>query len=411
GMTAVATEIRKVPVLRSRDDAVAAATRLAERFAGGAALRDRDRKLPYAEVDELKASGLLGITVPAAYGGPELAPSVAAEVFRIIGAVDASLAQIPHSHFVYCNLIRVAASPEQARALFGRVLDGTLLANAQSERGGKDITDIRTTLSPDGRGGLLLDGTKYYCTGTLFADVVPVLSRTADPHGLTGFGAGDHIVFVPVTTTGIAISDDWDAVGQRTTASGTVTLDAVPVRPEWVVPRTAAFDNPNGYGAFAQLLHAAIEVGIGRGALEAAAEFVRTRSRPWFEADVEQASDDPFVVQRFGELSVEATSAEALLEHAARAVDLVFADPTPDNASAASIAVAALKVVAERSALAISSALFEVSGTRSAGADDRLDRYWRNARTHTLHDPVRWKLQHLGRHALTGQAPPSHGVI
>jgi SfnB family sulfur acquisition oxidoreductase len=405
------TRGRRAPVLGSADHAVRTATRLAERFTEGAAKRDRGRRLPYPEVAELAASGLLGITVPKAYGGPELPPSVAAEVFRILGAADPNIAQIPHSHFVYTNLLRVAGSERQRRDLYGQVLAGRLVANAQSERGGATITDIRTTLAVDERGHLVLDGTKYYCTGTLFADVIPVLCRLSDDRRESGLEDGDYVVFLPALVDGISIADDWDAVGQRTTASGTVTLDGVKVSDAWVVQRARAFRSPNGYGAFAQLLHAAIDTGIARGALDAAAEFVRTKSRPWFEAEVASATEDPLVVQRFGELSVEVTKAEAVLEHAARAVDLVFARPGDQNAAQASLAVAAAKVVAEQSSLAVSSGLFEVSGTRSAGGADALDRHWRNARTHTLHDPIRWKLQHLGRFALTGQEPPAHGVI
>jgi SfnB family sulfur acquisition oxidoreductase len=398
-------------VLRTADDAVRTAQRLADSFAAGAAKRDRSRRLPYPEVAELAASGLLGITVPKAYGGPELPPSVAAEVFRILGAADPNIAQVPHSHFVYNNLLRVAGSERQRKDLYGQVLNGRLVANAQSERGGTTITDIRTTLSVDDRGGLILDGTKYYCTGTLFADVIPVLCRLSDDRHESGLADGDYVVFLPAMVDGISIADDWDAVGQRTTASGTVTLDHVKVSDAWVVQRERAFRNPNGYGAFAQLLHAAIDTGIARGALEAAAEFVRTRSRPWFEAEVDTAAEDPLVVQRFGELSVEVTKAEAVLEHAARAVDLVFVRPNDRNTARASLAVAAAKIVAEQSSLAVSSALFEVAGTRSAVGGDVLDRHWRNARTHTLHDPIRWKFQHLGRYALTGQEPPVHGVI
>lgn len=401
----------RVPVLRTRDEALEVARGLAVSIAEGAARRDRERRLPHVEVDALKASGLLSISVPEEYAGPGLPPSVAAEVFAILAAADPNLAQIQHSHFVYTNLLRVAATPQQCRDVLGRVLDGALLANAQSERGGATITDIRTTLSADDQGRLVLEGTKYYCTGTMFADVILVLARLDDPRGVTGLADGDHIAFLPATSDGLAISDDWDAIGQRTTASGTVTLDRVVVSPGQVVRRAVAFESSSGYGAYAQLLHAAIDVGIARGALAAAAEFVRTKSRPWFEAEVDDAVDDPFTVQRFGELAVEVATADAVLVRAAAALDAVVARPDRGLAAEASLAVAAAKVVSERASLAVSSGLLEVSGTRSAAAPEALDRYWRNARTYTLHDPIRWKLQHLGRHALTGQLPPAHGTI
>ena len=117
------------------------------------------------------------------------------------------------------------------------------------------------------------------------------------------------------------------------------------------------------------------------------------------------------MVQRFGELAISVATAEATLVAAGVAVDAAFGNPSDDAAQAASVAVAVAKVVGERSALEVSSAIFEVSGTRSAGAGSNLDRHWRNARTHTLHDPVRWKYQHVGSAVLRDEAPPRHGLV
>jgi alkylation response protein AidB-like acyl-CoA dehydrogenase len=178
-----------------------------------------------------------------------------------------------------------------------------------------------------------------------------------------------------------------------------------------VVRRGKAFDGPHSYGAFAQLLHAAIEVGIAGGVLDEAAEFVRTTARPHYEAQVQRAQDDPLVIQRFGELTVEVRVAEATLRAAGEAVDRALADPSDATAAEASLAVATAKIVAEKAALALTNGIFEVSGTRSAAASLGLDRHWRNARTHTLHDPVRWKYHHLGRWTLLGVPPPRHGHI
>ncbi|MFJ2839748.1 SfnB family sulfur acquisition oxidoreductase [Nocardia sp. NPDC087230] len=390
--------------------ALAIATELAADFAQGAAERDHTRRLPHEELDQLSASGLLAITVPAAFGGADLPPSVVAEVFRILATADPNIAQVPHSHFVYLNLLRLAGTPAQQREYFGRVLAGARIANAQSERGGATVADIATTVRPvDGR--FVVEGTKYYCTGSLFADVLAVLARLDDPHGVSGLAAGEYVAFVAALEPGVRIVDDWDALGQRTTGSGTVEFDAVTVAADQLVARAAAVHAPTGYGAFAQLLHAAIDAGIARGALEAAAEFVRTRSRPWFEAEVTRAVDDPLVVQRFGELAVSVAAAESALVVAGAAVDGAIRGEHQDDAARASIAVATAKILADRAANEVSAAIFEVGGTRSAAAGHRLDRFWRNARTHTLHDPVRWKYQHIGRAVLQDRPPPLHGVI
>ncbi|GAB3135884.1 SfnB family sulfur acquisition oxidoreductase [Tsukamurella serpentis] len=379
------------------------ATELAARFADGAAARDRDRRLPHAEVEALSQAGLFALTVPARFGGPDLPPSAVAEVFRIIAGTDASLAQIPHSHYVYLTALRLAGSEELQGNIFGQVLAGARIANAQSERGGKTVAEVATTLTR-GPGGGRIDGEKFYCTGSPYANLLAVLAREA--------GSEQQVIaFVPADAPGVTIVDDWNGLGQRTTGSGTVRFDGVQVDDDAIVPRSPAVSAPTGYGAFAQLLHVAIDTGVARGALEAAAEFVRTRSRPWFEAGVDRAQDDPLLLQRFGELTVTVRAAEAALTVAATAVDAVFTAPGPDAAAQASLAVATAKVLADRAATEVPSALFEVSGTRSAGGDLGLDRYWRDGRTHTLHDPVRYKTHHLGRFTVNQERPPLHGVV
>lgn len=385
------------------ESAVAAARELAARFAEGAAERDRERRLPHAEVEYLSDAGLFALTVPARFGGPDLPPSAVAEVFRILATADGSLAQIPHSHYVYLTALRLAGPEELQRTLFGKVLDGARIANAQSERGGRTVADVATTLTRTADGARL-DGEKFYCTGSPYAHVLAVLARDGD--------SDDQVIaFVPADTPGITVADDWNALGQRTTGSGTVRFDDVAVPLDAVIARSPAVSEPTGYGAFAQLLHVAIDAGVARGALEAAAEFVRTKSRPWFEAEVDRAQDDPLLIQRFGELTVTVRAAEAALAVAAQAVDAAFAAPGAGTAAEASLAVATAKVLADRAATEVPSALFEVSGTRSAAGDAGLDRYWRDARTHTLHDPVRYKVRHLGRFTLNQERPPLHGVV
>lgn len=401
------------PVL-SAAGAVEVATALAAEFAPGAAERDRNRALPFAQMDRLSASGLLAITVPAAYGGADLPPSVVAEVIRIISAADPNIGQIPHSHFVYVNLLRLAGSPAQLGHYARRLLTGARIANAQAERNGPTAADVATTLRPSDGGLFRLDGAKYYCTGSPFADILAVLTRLDDPDGATGLPDGQYIAFLDADTPGVQIVDDWDGMGQRTTGSGTIVFDGVEVDPDRVIARAAAVNAPTGYGAFAQLMHTAIDAGIARGALEAAAAFVRERSRPWFEAGVERAADDPLLIQRFGELAVEVRAAEVCLAAAGVAVDRAWSgDPqtAPERAAEASLAVATAKALADRTSTEVSSALFELGGTRSTAAELNLDHFWRNARTHTVHDPIRWKYQHLGRALLHGTPPPLHPAI
>jgi alkylation response protein AidB-like acyl-CoA dehydrogenase len=200
-------------------------------------------------------------------------------------------------------------------------------------------------------------------------------------------------------------------MGQRTTASGTVELVDVDVTDDRITPYHLTFEGPQTYGAFAQVLHAALDVGIARAALRDAADFVRTAARPYPDAEVERAADDPLVVQALGQMEVDVRASEALLREAGRAVDVADDDLTARTAATASLAVAAVRAHSAKTAVEVSSRLFEVSGTRSALDSLNLNRHWRNARTHTLHDPAAWKVQHLGRHVVDGTPPPNHGQL
>ncbi|MEV6718502.1 SfnB family sulfur acquisition oxidoreductase [Lentzea sp. NPDC051208] len=389
-------------MISTADEAIRTAVALSGRFAVHAAERDAQRRLPRAEVDDLSASGLLAITVPAKHGGADLPWTTVLQVFRILAVGDPNIAQIPQNHFAYVNVVRERGDAGQREFFFAEVLEGRRFGNAQSEKGTRHAQDYRTRLRRDGD-RFVLDGVKHYATGALFAHWIPVLAKDDEEHLV--------VAFVPSDAPGVRVLDDWDGMGQRTTASGTVELTGVAVPPEHVLPHYLTFTAPQLHGARAQAIHAAIEVGIARGALDDTAEFVRHHSRPWAEADVERAADDPLTIQRFGELEIQVRAAEALLREAGAALDDAAAELTDSSAAAASIAVATAKAFAEPAALAAASAVFELSGTRAAAEGLNLNRHWRNARTHTLHDPVRWKVQHIGRYALNGTAPPRHGLI
>ena len=394
-----------VPVL-SDGAALAAAAELAAEFAHGAARRDRERILPAAELDRLSASGLLAITVPASFGGADLPAATVVEVIRLLSVADPNIGQIPQSHFVYVNNLRLLGSAAQQARLFGEVLAGKRFGNAQSEANTRNIREIRTTLTPDpdGSGRWLLNGRKFYATGALLADWIPVLAHL-DADGPL------HVAWVERVAPGVEVIDDWNGLGQRTTASGSVVLTDVGVPDELITPYAATFDGPQTYGAFAQALHAAIDAGIARAAVTDAAAFVRDKSRAHPDAAVERAAEDPLVVHAFGEIELAVRAAEALLAHAAAAIDHANTELDAATAAKASLAVAAARAASAKAAVDAGSRLFEVAGTRSAAAQLNLDRHWRNARTHTLHDPAVWKIQHLGRWAVDGVLPPNHGQL
>ena len=394
-----------VPVLTA-PEAIEAARTLARSIASGSARRDAERVLPGPELDEVTSAGLLAITVPASYGGADLSTETVTEVFRILATGDPSLAQIPHSHFVYVNALRHHATHDQRTFFFGEVLRGKRFGNAQSELGTKHVRDYRTTLTlTTGGDAWRLDGEKGYATGALLADWIPVLAHRG-PDGPM------HVAWVERDAPGVTVVDDWEGMGQRTTASGRVRLSGVEVPDHRVTPYHLTFEaGPQVFGAFAQVLHAAIDAGIARAALTDAAGFVTTKSRPYPDAGVDRHADDPLVVHAFGEMELQLRGAEALLAEGARAVDRATAHLTAETAGEASLAVAAARAATTAASVEVTSRLFEVAGTRSALDSLNLHRHWRNARTHTLHDPAAWKVQHLGRHALDGTFPPDHGQL
>ena len=178
-----------------------------------------------------------------------------------------------------------------------------------------------------------------------------------------------------------------------------------------MLPNYLAYEQPTALGPFAQIIQAAIDAGIAIAALKETAAFVRQHSRPWIDSNLEQASEDPLLIADFGDLQIRVHGAEALLRRAGEVLDIAIADPTEATVAAASVAVAEAKVLTTEAALKTTNKLFELSGTKSTLQQFNLDRYWRNARAHTLHDPVRWKYYAVGNYALNDVLPPRHPYI
>lgn len=387
--------------IASDAEAIETARALALVFAREASERDREGRLPLAEVEAFSQSGLWAITVPKAYGGAGVSAVTLAEVIAIISAADPNLGQIPQNHFYLVEALRLDATEEQKRFFFSRVLAGDRFGNALSERDAKRQGQIATTVLPEGAGHVV-NGRKFYSTGALFAHWIVVTALNS---------AGKRVlVFLPRGAQGLTLVNDWASFGQRTTASGTTSFDNVRATDFEIVPHYQAFERPTPMGAVAQIMHGAIEVGIARGALAETIAFVRTHSRPWADSGREHAWEDPYVISDIGDIRVRIRAAEALQRRAGRIIDEAFLDPEARSVDA-SIAVAELKVAATEAALHATNKLFELSGTRSTLTSLNLDRYWRNSRTHTLHDPVRWKYHVVGNYWLNGVAPPRHGAV
>ena len=399
----VSPAVLTAQVLSNDAEVLEAARELAAVARQQAARRDQQRKLPWAEIEQFTRSGLGSITLGKAFGGPEISHVTLAEVFAIISAADPALGQIPQNQFGILNLLQQVAREGQKQQLFQSVLDGWRIGNAGPERGSKNTLELKARITAEGD-GFVLNGEKFYSTGALFAHWVAV--KALNDQGK------QVMAFVRRGTPGLRIVDDWSGFGQRTTASGTVLLNNVRVDAGLVVETWRINDSPNIQGAVSQLIQAAIDLGIARGALDDAIEFVRTRARPWIDAKVERASDDLYVIADIGKLKIELHAAEALLRNAGKVLDQVRAAPISAAAAArASIAVAEAKVLTTEISLLASEKLFELAGSRATLAEFNLDRHWRNARVHTLHDPVRWKYHAVGNYHLNGTLPNRHSWI
>jgi SfnB family sulfur acquisition oxidoreductase len=386
-------------VVKDDAEAIAIATKLAERFAEGASARDRDRVRPVAELDAFSQSGLWSINVPKAFGGPEVSYVTLAKVIEIISAADPSLGQIPQNHLGVVAAIRTVSDLEQQNLLFSEVLKGTRFGNAFSEFGSKRAADFETKFT-DAGDHVVVNGRKFYSTGALLAHLVPIVAL--DDQGRAWYAIADR------NAPGLTVIDDWSSFGQRTTASGTVILDNVKAPKTHLVPGYKGYDRPTADGAIFQIIQAAVDAGIAKAAIDETIAFVRTKARPWIDSGLDRATQDPYTIQAIGDLSLKLHAAEALLERSGRAVDLAVVAPSAETVAAAQIAVAEAKVLSTEIAIEASNRLFELAGTRSTLAAHNFDRHWRNARTHTLHDPVRWKYAILGNYFLNGVNPPLH---
>jgi SfnB family sulfur acquisition oxidoreductase len=395
--------MQPVPVLTDDAEALRVAARLSARLAEGDAKRDANRELPHAEVAELASSGLLGVTVPARFGGADVSPRTMGELMASLSAGDASVGQIPQNHYFFVQVLTEAGSEEQQKFFAAEVLAGRHFGNALSEPSSRTAQDFDIRFEPRASGDVLIDGVKYYATGSPFAPWIPIYAKNPEGRLVAAWVPADH--------PGVTVLDDWVGMGQRTTGSGSVRFDNVTIPARWVVPAWRIFAGPEVFGAYGNYLHAGIDLGIADRALADAKQLIHTLARPRAESAAPSVATDPVVIQTFGELALRVRAARALLHEAGDAIAAARKELTEASAAEASIAVAAARAAADTAAVSVASDMFALVGTRSAAEGLNLHRHWRNARTHTLHDPRRLKIQYLGDHALNDVPPPPTGLV
>ncbi|KXZ65382.1 SfnB family sulfur acquisition oxidoreductase [Acinetobacter venetianus] len=366
-------------------------------------IRDQQRILPSEQIIQFSQKGLGGIRVPKDYGGAFISNKTLAHVFRILSKADANVGQIPQNQFGLLNFINITGSDAQKKFIYAEILAGKRIANGGPEKNSKDTKAIQTTLTLE-NGQYLLNGEKFYSTGTSFADWLAI--RALHPDGYTVLAIVDrHAV-------GVEVINDWNGFGQRTTASGTVNLRNVVVDPTLFFDERIIADTPNVRGAYSQLLQVAIDVGIAEAAFDDTLSSIR-KARPIIDAGVEKASEEHYTLQEVGKLNILLDAAILLLDEAAEYLDELdqIAEISAEQAARASILVAEAKIYANDAALHISEKLLELGGSRASLGQHNLDQHWRNARVHTLHDPVRWKFHAIGDYYLNGIYPARHAWI
>jgi len=383
---------------------------LVSRIAEGASDRERERTLPFPEIDLIRKARLGALRLPAEAGG---AGSSIRELFEIVirlGEADANVAHILRNHFSVVERLVRRPQTDQHREWQKAVADGAIIGLAATELETPKVGDVKpnTTLTPDGD-DYLLNGTKYYSTGTLYSDYV--LVRTADSAG------ANAATLIPVNRDGIELIDDWDGLGQRLTATGTTHFRNVRVKRQEVI-----FDAPDaGYGipyanTFAQLFLTAINASIARAILRDATALVQSRKRTFYFAPAETPTDDPLLQQTVGQIASGAFAAETVVLAAAEALDIATDAFDAGDANAgeaahrAALLSAKAKIVADEFAIRGGS-LFDVGGASATKKVSNFDRHWRNARTLSSHNPTTYKARSIGQYEISGTPLPAKGFF
>jgi SfnB family sulfur acquisition oxidoreductase len=382
--------------IASEGEAVECARALAAEIKSEGADRDHEGEPPLRELERASETGLTAIFVPKEYGGLGASVLTLTEVIKALGTTHPSVAQILIAQYSLGDVVTTHGTASQKQFFLSRILAGARIGNALTEGKTKSAADTRTRLLADGNDFILV-GEKFYTTGSYLSHWFPVLA----------LDEADSIVFAFVRrdAPGLTVRNDWKGVGQRSSLSGTALFDRVPVSREAVI-RPSGAPLPHSGNTFAQVLHAAVDAGIGAGALEEAIDFLNNQARAWPEARVDRAAQEPHVIRIFGELKVHQLAGEALVREAAARLDALRHAPTdPDLQTATILAVSAARAQTDAAVLSITSEIFALGGARTSYERWNLDRFWRNARTHTVHDPVRWHHHHIGDYWLNGVRP------
>ncbi|WP_026550113.1 hypothetical protein [Arthrobacter sp. Br18] len=369
-------------------------------IAAGAVQREVQLQLPRAEVQRLKAANFGALRIPQEQGGFGASLPQLFLLLTRLAAADSNLTQLWRGHFAFVEGLLLDDGGPRAQRWFPVIVRGAMIGNASSELTGTSLEDISTTISGDGAAPLL-NGTKYYSTGSIYADWIAGSALTD----------GERVSYaVAAAAPGVECRDDWDGFGQKLTGSGTTVFADVPVDRADIRPFVR--HQPSHVHAFFQLVLVASLAGIARAATDDVVGFVAPRTRTYINATSPVPAGDPQVQQVIGEVSSLAFSAAASVDAAARALGVSLGVLTTeglgtgvqrDAVAEAEIAVYQAQVSVIPQVLTITSRLFEVGGASAVSIARGLDRHWRNARTIASHNPAIYKARAIGEWELTGE--------
>lgn len=372
----------------------AVARQVAGTLAADALARDRANAQPFAEVKLLREAGLLELLVPAEFGGAGGHFETAFEVIRILAAADGSISQLLAYHYINQSSIAFYAPAEAQADWWRRTVAGSWLWGDSV-----NPVDPNLVLTREGD-GYRLNGAKRFSTGSGVGEVIVVNAEVE--------GSGELLAFVvPREAEGLRIVDDWDYLGQRLSASNSLVYRNVRIEPSDVLGPVTDEPVATLLTPGIQLAFANFYLGIAEGALARGRQILLGRTNAWFLSQAETYSQDVVFQRTVGELKARTAAVAALAEKLGRRFDQVLggAVSQPQRAELA-VAIAELKVVSTEAGVDVANRIFEVTGSSSTKSDVGLDLFWRNVRTHSLHDPVDYKKIEVGAYFLRGESQP-----
>lgn len=374
---------------------------LFRQIAAGTVEREQARDLPFEPIRWLKEAGFGAVRVPVEFGGAGASISQLFQLLIELAEADSNIVQSLRGHFAFVE-DRLNAPPSPARdAWFARFVAGDLVGNGWTEIGAVKIGEVITKVRPEGE-NFVLNGAKYYSTGSIFADWVDVYAQRSD-------NGADVIAIVDARHSGVSHSDDWDGFGQRTTGSGTSLYVEVPLNAEQVIPFETRFKYQT---AFYQLVLLAVLAGIGRAVERDVAHEVRTRKRVFSQGSADTTHGDPQIQQVVGQISAQVYAAEAATLRSAEPLQRAYLARFANDAEAerqanidAEIETSKAQVVVSELVLRATTDLFNALGASGVSINKSLDRHWRNARTAASHNPWIFKARIIGDWVVNGIEP------